>query len=192
MGCFDKTCCLSNTAISAGEECLIIILNEDSHGFTNTFYHLSSDLWKQSRRESQELSDRELGMLADFKYKKGDLLPFRDAIVGTYNDYGSIEEEDRLPEDYEEIRMDVQIYHVWAVEFLLKKPIAELMENKVRMVSNLYSAMYYLRKSPLDLKLSGQQHKDRKEILAMISFNNRVNEYLTAKLEDYDEYEDED
>ena len=188
MGYFDKTCCLTNTAISEGEECLIIILNEDSLGQNKYFYNLVRNAVKQSNRTSQELSDKEVSVMAKYGDKIGDLLPIRDAIVGTYNLSGSIEEEERLPTDYEDFRAGVQIYHVWAVEFVLNKSISELMQNKVKLVADLYEAMQFLRKSPLDLQVIGQQHKDRKEIVEMINFNNRVNKYLTSKLEEYEDY----
>ena len=188
MGYFDKTCCLTNTAISEGEECLIIILNEDSLGQNKYFYNLVRNAVKQSIRTSQELSDKAIAMMAKYGDKIGDLLPIRDVIVGTYNLSGSIEEEERLPKDYEDFRAGVQIYHVWAVEFVLEKSISELMEDKIKMEADLYLAMHFLRKSPLDLQVIGNQHKDRKEIVEMINFNNRVNKYLTSKLEEYEDY----
>ena len=185
MGYFDKTCCLTNTAISEGEECLIIILNEDTFGANSQFSNLVRSVVEQSNRTSQELSDKEIATMAKYGDEIGDLLPIRDVIVGTYNLSGSIEEEERLPTDYEDFRTSVQMYHVWAVEFVLEKSISELMEDKVKMVADLYVAMRFLRKSPLDLRMSGQQHKDRKEIMEMTKFNNRVNEYLTAQLKEY-------
>lgn len=166
------------------------MLNPTAGRYERTFYDVCNLVYRQAKRESQELKSHEKSLIEKHDYKIGDFLPFRDCVVGTYDDYGGIE-EDLLPEDYEEIREQVQFYHVWAVEFLLGESIEELMKNKVEFISKFYEKLYFLRKNPLNLQLMGQQHKDVEEMELMVKMNNRINQYLECEIKKQKQWENE-
>jgi hypothetical protein len=168
MGCYDKTCCLTNTSISSGEKCLVVTLNNaEKQGL----YDISQRVFQQERYEEKGLKNVESVV--------------KDVFYGTYNDYGAIEEVEKIPQDYEKFRMDAQMFHVWAVEYLFSTNIDTLIKKPVRLVRDLYSKMNFLRKSPFDLSLSGQQHRDIKEMELMLKLNRKTNEYLESKIEEY-------
>ena len=185
MGCFDVTCRLTNTAISSGEDCILVILENDSN---ENFYDLNQSVYKQSERESQELEKYEIELIeknSDFSI--GWFLPINGVYVGKYNDYGSLEDDSILPDNFEEkYRMEHTLFfHQWAVEFILEDKMENLMKNKIEFVSKLFIKINFFRKSLLDLSLSGQQHKDIKEMQNMIDMNERINSYLKEKIEEY-------
>ncbi len=182
MGCFDKTCCLTNTGISEGEECLVVVLNSK----TNSLYNIMKEIHYQLERESQEFSVIEKGLIKDNPdlFDIGDFLPIKNVFYGTYNDYGSIEEDENIPKDYEEFRMEAQMFHIWAIEELFRVKIKELIKKPIELVRDLYSKMFFLRKSPFDLHLSGQQHKDIEEMELMVRMNEKTNQYLKLKIKE--------
>jgi len=186
MGCFDVTCRLTNTSISSGEDCVLIILENDS---AIHFYDLKDSVYRQSKRKSQEFEKYEIELIEkDSAFSKGWFLPIKGVYSGRYNDYGSLEDESILPSDFEEnYRMYHSLFfHKWAVEYILKDKIENLLKNQIDFALKLFSEIYFLRKSPMDLSLSGQQHKDIDEMKNMIAMNERINLYLSGKISEYE------
>lgn len=187
MGCFDVTCGLTNTGISRGEKCIAIVFNPLPEYIVFSFYNLSGQTWRQSCRNSQELSDVEMELCDSGDFKIGHFLPIKDIVVGDYNEYGGVCDENN--EDICLYDMDVnnlQMYHVWAIEFLFGKPINELLVDKIQFASDFYQKLFCLRKSPNDSICIGEQHKSVKEMKTMVSMNNRINEYLEFKIKEYE------
>lgn len=157
MGSCDKTCCLTNTGISSGEKCLVIVLNKDYRGGINGI-----------RREYDQY----------VKY----------IFCGIYEDSGEVEYDPNIPSDYKEYFRSTQMFHVWAIEHLFSKSIGELMNNPIEFVEELYSKMSFIRKSPFDLELSGQQHKDIEEMELMVKMNESINKYLIDEIKEHKEW----
>lgn len=191
MGCFDKTCVLTNTSISVGEPCVVIVLNDIK---VNTFYNLLGDVHSQAERESNKLEEYEKEMLKKTPFNSiGHFFPIRYVVMGTYNEYGSIEEKDRLPNEDEKIfpdesdDMDLNshFFHKWAVEYVLDDDVENWLDTPVKLAEKLYEYMYLLRKTPLTLEFSGKQHKDGEEMDEMIKFNYEIIKYLVDNREEY-------
>jgi hypothetical protein len=188
MGCFDKTCCLTNTSISAGEKCLIITLNQVAN---IDLHNAISRVHSQMIRKDKELSKYEMEAIKGGVLNKAYFLPIRDVFHGTYDDYGSIDEYERIPEDYEDYRIGAQMFHVWAVEELFNGKIDKLLKEPIKFVYDLYCKLYFLRKTPFGLEISGQQHKDIKEMEFMIKVNEMASKYLKSKIEEHKKWKDD-
>jgi len=183
----DQTCGLTNTAISEGEQCLIIILNPCGANYQKNFTLLWSDVIMQHRNNQMELTESQKRLVDKGDQIIGDYIPFRDAIIGTYDQASGIKETDRLPSDYYELERKPQFFHVWAVEFVLCSDINDLLHDKLDLALSLYTELRFLRKSPLNL--SGQALTSSDEMKAAIELNERTNRYLSAKIAEYKKYE---
>jgi hypothetical protein len=181
MGCFDVTCGISNTSIQFGDECVLVILNDKEQECFRNIYWTSQHALIQAERP--------------------DITPFSPILAvasGIYNDYGSIEDDSLLPENFHDLRVDgwVLYFHKWAVEYLFPGvELKEIIANYVDFAARLFNKLYSLRKSPFDLQLIGSQHDEIEEYQEMISLNEKINEQLKIKITEQEklnkQYEEE-
>jgi hypothetical protein len=189
MGCFARTCGISNTGINEGESVVIIVFNQPSPK-ESELYQILQYTYSQQRKiaeEKKKTYDDKLGFqfIDDGFHNK----PINRVIQGEYNDYGWIEDDDTEP-DYEYASMRHLVFHTWAVEHILNKKIKDI-ELTIQTGIDILQSCFYLRKSPLDWML-GNQHPDVHELKAQLALNEASNKYLSKKIKEYEKEYGED
>lgn len=164
MGCFAGTCGITNTAIYEGDEVVLIVFNKQED-FPTKFYYLYQEISQSLRLKLYQ-----------------DEQPIKGVFLGTYNDYGWINEIEEDDENSE----TAQLFHRWAVELILDKEIKSIKDKK-SFVCDLYAELYLLRKSPIDTTIIGVQHDGIKEVILQLKVYEATVQYLRKKLEDFRE-----
>jgi len=164
MGCFARTCGITNTGILEGDEVFFIELENVE---LKPFYDFLQDYERHMRDEEDERS-KKYGFTS---YKS----PIKEAHIGTYDDYGSIKEKEIESPEYGKV--DHIIFHHWAVEHLM----GEVKTDKV-FIRDLLRSIFFLRKSPMETLLLGQQHPDSDEYKKQIKLNVATNKFLRKRL----------
>ena len=162
MGCFARTCGITNTGILEGDKVLLIEFNQVE---CNSFYNLLQDCENYLRGKDKRMNP--------FKN------PIKDAYIGTYDDYGGIKEADVEPPTFGN-GLDNIMLHYWVVEFLMGE-----VKTDVEFIIDLFRKLYFLRKSPLDTDLIGQQHPDSDECKKQIKLNIQTNKFLRKRIKDF-------
>lgn len=168
MGCFAATCGITNTAIFEGEEIIVVLFTnefKESKRCQSGFYYLLDELVSEKRYRN-----------TDSIHKQDPLV--ENILLGTYNDYGWTNEHKS-----ERQRDHSHLFHKWAVELLLERPIGNI-ENPLDFVLELYGALYRLRKSPMDNQLLGAQHDGISEMKAQILLNKSTAAFLEKRVEE--------
>lgn len=167
MGCFARTCGITNTGILENDKVYLIELENIE---LKVFYNFLQDYERHMRDEEDERYKR-YGIPS---YKS----PIKEAHIGTYDDYGSIKEKEIERPDYDKV--DHIIFHYWAVEHLM----GEVKTDKF-FIRDLLRSIYFLRKSPMETILLGQQHPDRHECEKQIKLNIATNKFLRKRIKDF-------
>lgn len=177
MGCFARTCGLTRTGINEGDKVLLIELNDNE---LSGYYDFIQTI---QRRESriEELNNYSEGLRKILSENKTTCLlpsPIKGAHIGTYNDYGGIEEVELEELRYESI--EHFIFHYWAV----KTVMGEVKTDK-EFINKFLKKLYFLRTSPIDTTLMGQQHPDIDECKEQLKLNLATNRFLRKKIKDF-------
>lgn len=189
MGCFARTCGISNTGVNEGESVVVIVFKQPSPKGIELYEVLqgcSQQLAKIKSDKKKTFEDK-LG----FQYITTDFRsnPIDRVLHGDYNDYGWIDGDDTEP-DYEYESTRHLVFHTWAVEHILGKKISEI-EMNIEIGISIIQSLYYLRRSPIDWML-GQQHPDIGEMKEQLALNEATNEYLKKKIKEYQDEDEED
>jgi hypothetical protein len=162
MGCFARTCGITNTGILENDRVLLIEFNNVEE---TSFYNLLQDCEDYLRHKDERKN----------RFKN----PIKDAHIGTYDDYGSIKEV-----DVEQLTvgngLDNIMIHYWAVEFLMGE-----VKTDVEFIVDLFRKLYFLRKSPLNTDIIGQQHPDSIECRNQIKLNIETNKFLRKRIKEF-------
>lgn len=192
MGCFARTCGISGTGINEDEPVVIFVFNlpyTKVIDLSELIYKVSEQETKFKGGEVQEHTERFMTAVLNKEIKGMEdrvlfhFKPIKEILIGTYNDYGFINEAEEPEVERTENGLEHLIFHVWAVECLFNKKIDEITLD-LTFARNLLWKLYHLRRSPIDWML-GQQHPDVEEMEGQINLNNRTNEYLTQKINKY-------
>jgi len=211
MGCFDKTCVLTNTAISRGDSCFIIIFwkelkdiffkNNKDRDLTYKFLQYLSEKVYEIESFSETRAEREDSQFLKFQEHSMDfynkILKSYKVYYGPYNDYGFIEGAKKDAEDeYEDFGLDL-IMHTFAIEHLLGKNIKTIL-NDVETDKILYPASFlfdfittcYSYRINLFWKwLLGEQHDWIDEMKNQLKFLKETETFLKQKIKKYKSYQ---
>lgn len=176
MGCFARTCGLTRTGILEGDKVFLIELNDNELMRYHSFLH-KNDRVKQRNKELSEYGD---GFLRVMEAQGNDLFkmketPIRDAYIGTYDDYGGIEEEELHELDTNNI--EHFIFHYWAVKVVMGE-----VETDMEFVHKFLKKLNFLRTSPIDTTLMGIQHPDIQECEEQLKLNLATNRFLRRRI----------
>lgn len=138
MWCFDKTCVLTNTAISRGDSCVILRFWTElqsiffkNHKELDLLYGLLNYLYDKTYEiESNgeyQWEDESYRKWADIKMKHANtILKDYQFFHWTYNDYWFIKEKEEKESSFESKENEI-IMHTFALETLYGKNIKELL-----------------------------------------------------------------
>lgn len=155
MGDSSINCLLTNTGISEYEECVVIVFKKGAYCDAGT---IRNNLLKGCDSSIDKV------------------------FIGKYDGCGGVENVDIFEGHDIYNAPKALFFHKWAIEFLTKDSIDDLIKDKTKLSSKIFQLMYLLRKDIFAYNCVGDQFVEDGEIIAMIQLNNRTNQYLLKKL----------
>lgn len=188
MGCFDKTCMLSNTAIKEGDRAVVIVLDNECFPISN-IVRGNAMIQRRKIRQNEPVIDAITQSFIenpDSGFKKHFFAPVDGVEIGVYNDYGSLHESKIELNDSNAVW-----FHEWAAKHLLSAEKETdlnvyLPDNSVELAAFLmYNLMTY-RKPFLDGEGIGEQHDSIHEMRKQIQLNELTNKFLQKRIDFYE------
>lgn len=198
MGCFDKTCSITNTAISKGDSCVIIRFwkefqdwffknNKSNNLVYKLFNYLLDHFYEIESLHNYDIKDS----YREIKIKQfQDILRDYTCYFGTYNDYWFIEED--LTEI--ELNLETDLYiHTFALEQLFNKSIEQI-KNDIN-TDKIFEPSFFLKdfiwlclENRINLfwkNLLGEQHDGLTEMNKQLKLLKETEKFLKNKIKKY-------
>lgn len=198
MGCFDSTCAFTRTSVSCGDEVLLVgIKPREPYPRWDT-YNLADDIYRfnittKQNEEMIELEKKYEGLTLT-KYDVYN--PIRFAVIGSYDDYGSVEVNNERFDN--ETGLDEKYtYYDW--QFFVHKSVVDSLigytvtnyDNLTDVVTKLVNLAFIARIQLACNCLLGQQHYDKQEIELQRKLLNLTDTVLANKALALQEYDDD-
>lgn len=194
MGCFDSTCAFTRTSVSAGDEVLLVGIRPREPFTSFDTYNLANEIYAYNVNIEYEEKVEELGRKnsIDFGERIQHYNPIRFSVIGTYDDYGSVEVNNEKFDN--ETGLDEKYtYYDW--QFFVHKQVVDTLigytvtnyDNLTNVIQKLVNIAMLARIQLAGNCLLGQQHYDRNEIELQRKLLNVTDRILADKLQEYDD-----
>lgn len=194
MGCFDSTCAFTRTSVSAGDEVLLVGIRPREPFTSFDTYNLANEIYAYNVNIEYEEKVEELGRKNSERIQHYN--PIRFSVIGTYDDYGSVEVNTKRFDNEVDLD-DKYTYYDW--QFFVHKAVVEKLldiiideqTNLVDVVKELVKLAMLARIQLSGNCLLGQQHYDKQELQLQRKLLNVTDRILADKLVALQEYDDD-